>query len=307
MKRWIASLKRLIRYHPGHVACPRAPTIRVGVFVPREPRLHCRVINAFFKGLRRHGMRCFMSDLSGGWTPCEVSVTFGVYKSVLERGRQVGSIMAAQTQHGGRHLVLERGFLDRERYFMAGWNGLNGRADFRNSQMPPDRWNRLKIPLCPWRDDGAHVVVCGQVPWDASVQHIDMAAWCRETIDEIRRRTDRPIVFRPHPAQPQAIELDEGGICISRHRSFREDLHRAWCVVTFNSNSAVEAAVDGIPVFVADAGSMARPIANESLEVIERPRMPDRGQWLYDLAYSQWTAREMARGLAWEHLVRQPR
>jgi hypothetical protein len=68
----------------------------------------------------------------------------------------------------------------------------------------------------------------------------------------------------------------------------------------------VEAAIDGIPVFVADAGSMARPIANESLESIERPRMPERRQWLYDLAYSQWTAREMARGLAWEHLVREP-
>jgi hypothetical protein len=72
--------------------------------------------------------------------------------------------------------------------------------------------------------------------------------------------------------------------------------------VTFNSNSGVEAALAGVPVFAFDEGSMVWEIANKTFDAIDNPQRPDRTQWLADLSYAQWTPREMREGKAWRHL-----
>ena len=67
--------------------------------------------------------------------------------------------------------------------------------------MPPDRWVRLGIELHPWRKptkDG-YVLLCAQVPWDTQVQDGNHLAWIEETVREIKKHTDRSIVFRGHP------------------------------------------------------------------------------------------------------------
>jgi hypothetical protein len=94
------------------------------------------------------------------------------------------------------------------------------------------------------------------------------------------------------------------GTTPSPERSFEEALEGAWACVTFSSNAAVEAALAGVPVFACDEGSMALPIANRDLSEIERPALPDREQWAFDLAYAQWTLQEFANGSCWQHLCR---
>ncbi len=191
-------------------------------------------------------------------------------------------------------IVLETGYINRgngeDNHYAAGFNGLNGRADFKNKNMPPDRWGKLGISVKPWRTDGKHILLCGQVPWDASVDHIVFEDWLGLTRRLIAEATERPVRFRPHPqiSKPD-LSLDE-------------DLEDCWAVVTFNSNTAVDAAIRGIPVFVSDLGSMALTVANTDLGVIELPHTPERQQWLNDLAYTQWTPSEMKEGLAWAHL-----
>jgi hypothetical protein len=83
-----------------------------------------------------------------------------------------------------------------------------------------------------------------------------------------------------------------------------EDLKNAHCVVTWNSNSAVEAAIYGKPVFAFDEGSMVWEIANKSLLDLDTPKYPDRKQWANNLAYCQWTLEEIRNGDAWRHLSR---
>lgn len=277
--------------------------MRVGLFVPEEPEMHVQALSAFAGGLRRLQVDHFIAKLSAGWRPCDVAVTFGIEKAATPRGLLVGEIATAQTAYGGEHLVIERGFIHREQYFMAGWGGLNGRADFCNDSMPSDRWDELRLQIDPWRTRGNHIVLCGQVPWDASVQHTDHSVWCRQTAMDIRSFTDRPIIFRPHPLVPNgAIDMSGTDVIFTQNQSLAEDLREAWCAVTFNSNSAVEAALSGIPVFAFDRGSMALPVANRSLEQIEAPTAPDRQAWLNNLAYTQWTFEEMSLGLPWLHL-----
>jgi hypothetical protein len=87
-------------------------------------------------------------------------------------------------------------------------------------------------------------------------------------------------------------------------RPLAEDLAEAHAVVTFNSNTAVDALLNGIPVFAHDQGSMCWPVANKSLISVDVPNKPDRSQWLSDFAYAQWTPEEMRSGRAWQHLFR---
>jgi len=85
--------------------------------------------------------------------------------------------------------------------------------------------------------------------------------------------------------------------------SLDNDLKNAYSVVTFNSNSAVEAIIKGVRVFAADNGSMAWNVAKKNLSDLEDPIfIPDRRPWLNDLCYAQWTPAEIAEGKAWRHL-----
>jgi hypothetical protein len=202
-------------------------------------------------------------------------------------------------------LVLERAYVRRDEYYAAGWDGINGWADFMNQDCEPDRWDALDVRLHPaeHRAEGP-VLLVGQVPWDASVQHTDHLAWLADTVSAIRRYTDRPVRLRPHPLARAytplvfGTEMSEG--------TLEEDLAEAVAVVTFNSNVGVDAMVAGVPTFFADAGSMVRDVAERNLALLGNrtlpPLSPGRPQWAWDLAYAQWTRDEMREGLAWRHL-----
>lgn len=299
-----ASLDRLSAFHDDNLGTDetdwRAPGPRVGLFVPRGPDDHLAALRAFADGLAACGVDHFVTGLD--YRACDIAVLFGLAKTAVLASHARGQVIGAHKARGGRCIILEKGFLKRDAYFHCGYDGLNGRADFRNRGMPEDRWRALGIALEPWRRDGDHIVVCGQIPWDASVQHHDHRRWCREVVAALGRLTDRPVRFRPHPLLVDKCLADAGAPRATGPLS--SDLAGAWAVVTFNSNSAVEAAVAGIPVFAFDRGSMALAIANSDLAAIERPRRPARLPWLCDLAYAQWNLDELAAGAAWRHLTR---
>lgn len=256
--------------------------------------VHDAVLLAFYDGCAAE------KKLTTDWhyQPSDIAVVFGVYKSKVPVSYPRGTVIAEQRKRGLDVIVLETGYINRgdgeTHHYAAGFNGLNGRADFRNEDSPDDRAAKFPVQLLPWRRDGKHVLLCGQVPWDASVDHINFNAWLSVARESLARVTERPVRFRPHP---QIAKPD---------MSLEEDLEDCWAVVTFNSNAAVDAAIRGVPVFAADAGSMAYPIANKDLSHIEIPSTPERKQWLNNLAYTQWTQEEMRQGLTWAHLSRSP-
>lgn len=280
-----------------------------GIFVPDQPDTHRQALRAFALGLEHRSLKYETHPLVVGYRPCDVLVTFGVAKAATLRGRQIGQLIEEHQAHKaieispiGEHLVVERGFLHRDEYYMVGWGGLNGRANFYNQRCSRRRWEKLRLSVAPWRTVGRHIVLCGQVPWDASVQHTDHAQWCRETALKLSELTARPIRFRPHPMQPTAIDMSGLPVEISSNTTLAEDLVDAWAVVTYNSNAGVEATIAGVPAFASDVGAMGYSILNHDIEQIDSPATPDRRQWLWNLAYTQWTFEEMARGLAIDHL-----
>ena len=79
-------------------------------------------------------------------------------------------------------------------------------------------------------------------------------------------------------------------------------LQGAKAVVTYNSTSAVDAIVQGIPAITMDKGSISYPVSQHTLADIKALEYPDRTQWLNGLGYAQWTMVEMSKGLPWAHL-----
>jgi hypothetical protein len=255
------------------------------------------VLEAFYEGVTGDKE---IKDLDD-YRPSEVAVVFGTYKKQVPISYRRGHVVHSQKAIGKDTIILETGYLNRgsgkHRHYAVGLNGLNGRADFKNKNSPADRTSRFRDLVKPWRTEGSHILLCGQVPWDASVDHIDFVKWTDTTAAMIARATTREIKYRPHPlgqtpTPPHAVR--------SQNHWLQDDLEDCWCCVTFNSNSGVDAALQGIPVIAMDEGSMVMPIAN-SLGEINSPRTPDRQQWLNDLCYAQWTPAEMDK--AWKHLM----
>ena len=77
----------------------------------------------------------------------------------------------------------------------------------------------------------------------------------------------------------------------------QEVLKRSWVMVTYSSGAAVDALIEGVPCITFSPASMAWPVSDHRLECIERPTLFAREQWLYDLAYAQWSPEEMREGL----------
>lgn len=277
--------------------------MKISVYLSGNNEEHDIVLRAFFNGIKKkydNATIALLNSYDDSNRP-DLAVVFGVEKKAVPDSQRRGKVIRLQQQLGQRKvIVLEKGYIKRDIYYAAGFDGLNGRADFRNKNSPSDRARLIDIELEPWKKNGNHIIICGQVPWDAAVQHTNHIHWIQSTIEHVRARTNRPIIFRGHPLARKAypkfpVDAD------SYSPQLEDDLKNAYCVITFNSNSAVEAAINGVPVIFCDEGSMAQDVGNK-LENLNNLAYPDRTQWLNNIAYSQWSIEEMAQGLAFSHL-----
>ncbi|MGD9740285.1 MAG: hypothetical protein AB7O56_12150 [Bauldia sp.] len=246
---------------------------------------------AFHKGLRRHGWR---ADFVADWEPCDLLVLWGVHQDLIAR----------QQAHGGEVCILERGYIgNRFAWTSVSFGGeLNGRAEFRGVSDDASRFQKHFSGLMqPWRHGGDYALLIGQVPGDASLRpvHGHLDAWYAETTAALTAR-NIPVRFRPHPAASQRRRLDKirSAVLSRPGPSLADDLAGASCVVTFNSNTGVEASFAGVPTIATDIGSMAYEVASHS--VAEMLRRPDRETWAARLAWKQWRREEMASGYCWE-------
>ena len=166
---------------------------------------------------------------------------------------------------------------------------------YANKNSGPEKWNQIRqtlnLDLKPWRTQGNHILICGQRDGGWSMKGVDMNQWALETARQLRSRTTRPILVRPHPKNPMPQHLFRGipNLQFSKGTTLQQDLEHAWASVFFNSSSSVAAILAGVPVFANDHDCVAYDVANHVLDNIDSPSMPDRNQWLWDLSAAHWT------------------
>jgi len=176
----------------------------------------------------------------------------------------------------------------------------NAHTNAHITEQKPDRYEQyFQQDIVPWQTTGTQVVVCpptGAVEW-----YFDAYEWLDTTVKTLKQQTDREIVVRDKPLNPQVqttngITQLKGFVKTQDQAPLEQDLKHAWCVVTFNSMVAIKSLCMGIPV-ICGPECCAYPMATK-FENIENPNCPDREPWLWHLAHQQFTLDEMASGYA---------
>ena len=157
-----------------------------------------------------------------------------------------------------------------------------------------DRFDKFGLKIKAPDFKGSYVLVCPSS--DSVNSYIDEPYWTSKTVEQIKRYTDRPIKLRHKPRGRGTSGPSEAKVPLS------EDLKDAWCVVTSCSIAAVEAMCEGVPVFCHDK-SFAVDVAGHELADIENPFYGGPEEWLYSLAYQQFTPEEFENGKAVEILM----
>ena len=233
--------------------------------------------------------------------------------SVLFNGRMAGNQTVWEQKKPT--IVLEVGGINRGTTWKVGLNGINRDAYFSEQNNDRSRADSLGLVCKPWRSNGDFILICGQ--HDKSLQWQDMPSisnWFLETYDEIRKHTERPIVFRPHP-RCRLEHIERGLKHVYRQEPVKiggsyddfdmgfDDVH---CTISYSSNPGIHSILSGVPAFVS-THSLAYPVANDIdfMHDVEQPMMPDRQQWLNDYAHTEYTIEEISQGIPLKHLTSQ--
>ena len=159
---------------------------------------------------------------------------------------------------------------------------------------PADRFNSLNLEIQNFKR-GTKIVI---VPPDEKISKVFNLSntWVADVKNEIEKYTDRPIHIRNRPlSRSDRLNLDTFKDCI------KDD---AYAVVGYSSNELVESVMYGIPT-ISLGHSATNSLFNYTLSDIDT--IPDidqdrRYQWLYHLAYRQFTHSELSDGTAWNLL-----
>ena len=210
-------------------------------------------------------------------------------------------------------IVLEVGGIKRGTTWKVGLNGINRDAYFGDSNNDDSRKRLLGLEVKPWRTSSKYILLCGQ--HDKSLQWQDMprmSNWFLNTYEEIRKHTDRPIIFRPHP-RCRLEHIERGLKHVYRQEpkhvngtydSFDMGFNDIHCTISYSSNPGIHSIIEGVPAFVS-THSLAYDVANDIdfLHDIEQPLMTDRTQWLNDYAHTEYTVDEISQGIPLKRLT----
>jgi len=126
-----------------------------------------------------------------------------------------------------------------------------------------------------WRNGGNRALVLADFGQDAS----NIVAEARGYYSEVR--------LRLHPSNHKP------------HESLGDSVSWADAVIGTAGTALIQGILEGVPTTCLDPRHIARPVSSH---VIGEVWMPDRTDWLRDLAYAQWSHDEMKSGEAWEAL-----
>ena len=291
-------------------------------------------IEQFESGVRRHNDKYLCTKYNPHKkynTDCFVQ--FNIYNPYLAYNRQDKAdaykyVLNTQLPF----LVCEEGAIRQlPTYKRWGWTSYkNGIGNFNNSNVDNSRWLKIQkennLNFSNWKSLGDNILIMGQLEGDSALIEMYDAGYktfddyILDQIKQIRNYTDRPIVVRPHPLGATTLYKEEKlindiykNVSISKNYNstttlsggagLQEDFNNAYCVVTYSSNSCVEAIEKGIPIFTLSSTSSAYDIGHKDISQIENlDYSVDISTWCNKIAYTIWNSEEIANGTMWEHL-----
>jgi hypothetical protein len=253
---------------------------------------------AMAKGIARCGDDVAVrTDLDNRMEGFDVAILWGFVASCQ-------NVIKSCRTAGIPFLFFDMGYWARDKgFFKVACNDRHPDKYFMRRPKPADRFNRLGLTIEPWqRNTTGYILLAGmsgKASWSWGWGNEDYE---RRTIAELRKYTDRPIVYRPKPSWSAAKPLS--GARFDVKTPLRTALAEAHCVVSHHSNVGCDALLAGVPTFnKLGAASILGPY---ELRKIEKPNYPEgREQWAHNLAYCQWSLAEMTTGECWDFFKRE--
>jgi hypothetical protein len=267
------------------------------VFFASNKRREVHLAKAFLAGAKSHGVKVERRDTND--IPKETD-----YQYACMVGVKSARLWTELKRRGVTPIMFDKGY-SRRRYGIA-WQywrvsvGTHHPAASLRQVYPSDRFFSLGFNVSPgWKRNGSHILLAGSsAKYHKFYNMADPTAYAKDVVKQIRRYSDRPIIYRPKPSWSGAVTI-KGTKFSHDGTPLIEDLRNAHCVVTHGSNACFDAAVTGIPSIVLGDGVM-RSISSHTVSAIEDPKRGERMPLFFALAYHQWTLEEMQSGEAFE-------
>jgi hypothetical protein len=199
-------------------------------------------------------------------------------------------------------VIIEVGNLKRGETWRISDQHINNFGIFGNdTDLDLDRPKKLGVFLRPVATKRRNEILIAtqhsrSLQWEGQ---LSMEQWIRDTINQIKKYSNRRIVVRPHPRSQIREKFVDAVIELPRKvvNSYDDfDINYNYhCVINHNSGPAVQAAIHGTPT-ICDSSSLAFPVS-EKWENLENPQLPDREEWFLKLTHTEWTTDEISQGL----------
>jgi len=164
-----------------------------------------------------------------------------------------------------------------------------------NYNLPDKRFKLISkdkpyLPFTEWKTKGSAILIVTPSDKPCMFYGVDRDTWLNETITELKKYTDRPIIVRDKLSRRERVGAN------NIYNQFIND--NIYAVVTYNSIAAIEAIGFGIPAFTL-APTAADDLCLKDLSKIESPLYSDTEKvvkWQHWLGYCQYTPKEMLNG-----------
>ena len=278
-----------------------------------------RILDNFLEGVRIAGDTA-VAHRSMNVIPCDVALIQGF---VHEHGKDAPHLRLRkeaadlQRKNGKRSLIVDSNLFlyadpgNTKSYLRYSFDGIFPTDGFYfDRDIDPNRWKKiskdLNLNLKPYISRGNHILICLQRNGGWSMRGLSTVDWLNNTIQEIRKYSDRPIVVRAHPGDKKIkriLEIKHPNAVLSTKERLIDDLAGAWATVVYNSSPSVASLIEGVPAFLTDPipqHSQSYLVANTDLSLLETPLNEDRQIWIEKLAMCHWNFNELRSGEAWQ-------
>lgn len=163
---------------------------------------------------------------------------------------------------------------------------------------PDDRWKKIKakspeLEFIEWRKNHkGKILLVTPSEKPCKYYEIDRDRWVKDTVETLKRYTDREIIVRDKGARHERVGTGSVPWYLIKEKIY--------ATVTYQSIAAIESVCVGVPAFTMQK-TAADSVTSKDLSKIESPYYPSKEQvekWQHWLAYCQYHIRELGSGQA---------
>lgn len=171
--------------------------------------------------------------------------------------------------------------------------------DNRLLDVPSDRFEKWNVDIKPWNTEGDYILLCPSSETMTFYMHgCNVNEWIESTTKKIKEHTNIPIKVRHKPRKNGTSGPSVADTPIV------SDLDGAVAVCVSGSITAIDALINGVPVFSTSDFAPSAWCTNKDFSKLEDPYKYDREHLFYNLAYKQYSIKEMREGLCYENSMR---